>query len=81
MKRPPFALKTVLAVTAGVTMIYLLSILSGLPPGWIFGLCLSAIVALVWMTLRILKDPYSTNQTFDEYFYQDRPDLRRKGKE
>jgi len=28
-----------------------------------------------------LTDPYSTDKTFDDYFYQDREDLRRNGKE
>jgi hypothetical protein len=38
-------------------------------------------VAHVWMVIRILKDPYSTDKTFDEFFYQDREDLRRNGNE
>ncbi|HXI73183.1 MAG TPA: hypothetical protein VNN22_22830 [Verrucomicrobiae bacterium] len=52
-----------------------MSIPVGLPFKWIFALCWSSIVAWVWMTIRILKDPYSTNRSFDEYFYQDREDI------
>jgi hypothetical protein len=44
-------------------------------------LCISAMMATGWMVIRILKYPNSTDKTFDEYFYEDRPDLRRNGKE
>jgi hypothetical protein len=44
-------------------------------------LYLSAAAATLWMAFRILTDPYSTDKTFDDYFYQDREDLRRNGKE
>ncbi len=74
-------LGSVIVVTASVAMIYMMSVLSGLPFGWILGLLLLSMVTTVWMVIRILKDPYSTDKTFDEYFYQDRPDLRRNGKE
>jgi hypothetical protein len=70
-----------MVVTASVTFIYVMSLLFGLPFVWILGLLFSSMVATVWMVLRILKDPYSTDKTFDLYFYQDRPDLRRNGKE
>lgn len=75
------SLGPVIAVAASVTLIYMMSILFGLPIEWILGLLLLSFWALVWMAIRILKDPYSTDKTFDEYFYQDRPDLRRNGKE
>ena len=58
-----------------------MSILFGLPLVSILGLLLSFMVASVWMVIRILKDPYTTDKTFDEYLYQDRPDIRRNGKE
>ena len=29
-------------------------------------------VLTVWMVIAILKQPYQTNKTFDEYFYQDK---------
>jgi len=62
-------------------MIYMLSILFGLPFVWILALCISAMMATGWMVIRILKYPNSTDKTFDKYFYEDRPDLRRNGKE
>ena len=80
-KPPRPRLGSAIALSAGIAIMYLMSILFGLPVGWIFGLLLSSMVATVWMVIRILKDPYSTDKTFDEYFYRDRPDLRRNGEE
>jgi hypothetical protein len=79
MKRPGLA--PVIAAPAGVTLIYMASLVLEASPPWIFGFCLASMAALVWMAIRILKDPYTTPKTFDEYFYQDRDDLRRNGKE
>ena len=81
MKHHWLALESVIAVAASATVIYLLSILFDLPLELILGLYLSATVATLWMVMRILKDPHSTDKTFDEYFYQDRDDIRRNGKE
>lgn len=27
---------------------------------------------LIWMVIRILKEPFKTEKTFDKYFYQDK---------
>lgn len=75
------ALKSVIAAATGIVVIYMMSILFELPIQWVFGLLLLSLVATVWMVIRILKDPYSTDKTFDEYFYQDREDIRRNGNE
>lgn len=79
-KPPGKALGSVIALAASVTVIYILSILFTLPFGWISGLLLSSMGVTVWMVIRILKDPYSTDQTFDDCFYQDRPDIRHNAK-
>lgn len=42
----------------------------------VLGLWLSIWAALIWLTLDILKQPFSTRKTFDEYFYLDRDDKR-----
>ena len=81
MKHHWLALESVIAVATGVAVIYMMSVLFELPVQWISGLFLSSMAATVWMVIRILKDPYSTDKTFDEYFYQDREDIRRNGKE
>lgn len=75
MKHRGPALKSVMAVAVAATGIYMLSILVEAPAQWVFGLGLSAMVGIVWMAIRILKDPYSTDKTFDDCFYMDRPDL------
>jgi hypothetical protein len=63
---------------AGAAMVaYLAGILLDLPFPAILALLGLCFVANVWMVIRILKDPYSTEKTFDEYFYEDREDLRR----
>ena len=64
---------------AGLAIIYVLSIIFNLWLPLILGLYLAATVATLWMVFRILKDPYSTDKTFDQQFYQDRDDLRRHG--
>lgn len=75
------SLGSVVAVTTGIVLIYQLSFLLGVPDVVILGLAFTAMLATVWMVIRILKDPYATEKTFDDYFYQDREDLRRNGKE
>jgi hypothetical protein len=62
------AIGSVIVVTASIVLFYMMSILFGLSLGWILGLLLSSMVATVWMVIRILKDPYTTDKTFDEYF-------------
>jgi hypothetical protein len=74
-------LKFVIAASAGVTILYMISLLFDFPAQWILGLLLLSMVAIVWMAIRILKDTYATDKSFDDYFYQDREDVRRIGKE
>jgi hypothetical protein len=75
------SLRLTISVTAGFTMIYLLSIMFDVRLVLILSLFLVSTAATLYMVLRILKDPYSTDKTFDDYFYQDREDIRRVGKE
>lgn len=75
------SLKWVIIAASGVVVAYLLGILLKVPGEWIFALYGLTVGACIWMTFRILKDPWSTHKTFDDYFYQDRPDIRRVGKE
>ena len=46
---------------------------------WLYALYGVSAGACIWMTFRILRDPWSTDKTFDDYFYEDRPDIRRVG--
>lgn len=74
-------LKSVIAVATGVAVLYLVGVVLELQTGWIGALYCLAVGAAVWMAIRILKDPFYTNRTFDDYFYLDRPDIRRVGRE
>ena len=66
-------------MAAGLTVLYVMSVMLQLSATVAFGLSALTTVATVWMAVRILKDPRSTNKTFDDEFYQDRDDIRRKG--
>jgi len=81
MKSDGLSLQKVIMAAGVISVFYLLAIMLGLPIQLIFSLLFSALMAIVWMALRILKDPYSMNKTFDEYYYQDREDLRCSGEE
>ncbi len=81
MKRHWLKLESVIAVAAALTLTYLMSIILDLRLELILALYCAATAATLWMVWRILKDPYSCDKTFDDYFYQDRDDLRRHGTE
>jgi len=68
-------------VATGVAVAYLIGVLLNVRLEWIYALYGLAVVACIWMAVRILKDPYSTDNTFEDSLYQDRPDIRRVGME
>lgn len=68
-------LESVIGIAIGTSVLYLLTIVIGMPVPVIFALSFSSNIATVWMTIKILKDPFSTEKTFDHYFYLDRADL------
>lgn len=71
----------VIGVTAIVAFAYLVSIWIEAPAGVVLGLLGLSFMAMAWMAIRILKDPYTTDKTFDQQFYADRDDIRRNGAE
>lgn len=81
MRTPWIRLPLLIGLAAALTLVYTLSILLEFRLALILTLYLAAAVTTLWMAFRILKDPYATDKTFDEYFYQDREDLRRNGPE
>ena len=81
MKRPRLSLRLVILVAGGFTVLYTVSLALEPSAGAVLGLFACSVAATLYMVLRILKDPSSTDKTFDEYFYQDREDLRRNGRE
>ena len=74
-------LKPVITLATGAAVAYLIALLLKVRLEMVYALYGVAACACIWMTIRILKDPYSTDKKFDDYFYQDRPDIRRVGKE
>ena len=64
------SLKTVISFSFVFVTVYALSILVGWTAAAIFLVCVSPAVVL-WVAYRTLKDPYHTNQTFQNKFYQD----------
>jgi hypothetical protein len=74
-------LKWVVIAATSVVVVYVIGVLLNAPLQWVYALYGSSLAACLWMTLRILKDPYTSDKSFDDYFYQDRPDIRRIGKE
>jgi hypothetical protein len=74
------SLTSVMVVTVVLVMALFMCLQSDLAWGWILGLGLAATIAPIWLAIRILKDPFAPDTTFDEAFYSDRPDLRRNGK-
>ena len=81
MKRRRISLVEAMEITGAISVIYLISVVRKVPYVVMLSLLGLAFAAAVWMVPRILKDPYSTDKTFDEQFYQDRDDLRRCGPE
>jgi hypothetical protein len=79
MKRQRTSLGTVIGSTSVIGLVYVMSVVVGLNDTLILGLLGMACVAIIWMVIRILKDPHTTDKTFDDQFYEDRDDLRRCG--
>jgi len=74
-------LNSVIILATSVAVIYLIGIMLQLRLEWLYALYGLAVGVCIWMALRILRDPWSTDQTFDDYFYQDRLDIRGVGLE
>ncbi len=71
------SLGSAIGSAAVFSVFYLVSIALRSSAALVFALFALASVAMAWMAIRILRDPSSTNKTFDDQFYQDRDDIRR----
>lgn len=61
----------VISLTSGVVLVYVISTTLPVQLSLILLLFLLSSGLLIYMVIRILKDPVSTTRTFDDYFYQD----------
>jgi len=61
----------VISLTSGVVLVYVISTTLPVQLSLILLLFLLSSGLLFYMVIRILKDPVSTDRTFDDYFYQD----------
>lgn len=77
MQRRQPSLGRVINVTTGIILVFLFALLLEPQPEVAFGLLALSWIATIWMTLRILKDPFTTDKSFDIQFYLDRDDIRR----
>lgn len=59
----------------GSSGVYLLSVVTGMRNSIVLTLLAAAWISFVWLTIRILKDPFITRKTFQEQFYLDRDDI------
>ena len=62
-----------ISLTTGVVIIYV--VMSTLPIAFpiVFWLFLLSQGMLIWMVVRILKDPRKSTRTFETHFYEDSP--------
>lgn len=77
--RSVLKLNSAIFLATGVAAAYLVAGSLDLRLEWIYALYGVSVGTCIWMALKILTDPWSTEKTFDDYFYQDRPDIRRVG--
>ncbi len=62
-----------------LVLAYTLASQLNIPYTLIFILFLLANAAFIWMVVKILKSGEPSDKSFDDYFYEDREDLRRSG--
>lgn len=62
-----------ISVTSAVVLVYVIT--STLPVAFpvVFWLFLLSQGLLIWMVIRILKDPWKSDKTFETHFYEDSP--------
>ena len=70
-------IKAPITITTIIVLGYAFSTRLEISYSLIFFLFMLANVALIWMVYKILKDGEPSEKSFDEYFYEDREDLKR----
>jgi hypothetical protein len=62
-----------IAATSLVLLFYLISVYTDTVFAVVFLLFTILNIMTIWMVIRILRDGEAPDQTFDEYWYEDRP--------
>lgn len=63
--------------TTGVLILLAIMTALNLPFNWIFYVTVAGQIMVVYMVYKVLRDSYSTDKTFDD-FYEDHPMDRKK---
>ena len=65
-------------VVTGILIVFVTLIQMNVAHFLIWGIFLASPGLLIWMVWSMLKAPVEVEETFDEQWYQDQPDLKRK---
>ncbi|WP_026968447.1 hypothetical protein [Algoriphagus terrigena] len=65
-------------LVTGILIVFVTLIQMNVAHFLIWGIFLASPGLLLWMVWSVLKAPVEVEETFDEQWYQDRPDLKRK---
>lgn len=69
---------TSVGIVTGALLVFVTLIQLNVAHFLIWGIFLASPILLIWMVWSVLTAPVDIPETFDEQWYQDRPDLRRK---
>ena len=70
-------IKAPIAITTIILVVYSFSTQLDISYSIIFTLFIIANAVFLWMVFKILKDGQPSEKSFDDYFYEDREDLKR----
>ncbi len=65
-------------IVTGILIVFVTLIRIDVAHLLIWGIFLASPILIVWMVWRVLAAPVDIPETFEEQWYQDRPDLKRK---
>ena len=69
---------TSVGIVTGILIVFVTLIQLHVAQVLVWGIFLASPILLIWMVWSVLTAPVNIPETFDEQWYQDRPDLKRK---
>lgn len=69
---------TSVGIVTGALLVFVTLIQLNVAHFLIWGIFLASPILLIWMVWSVLTAPVDIRETFDEQWYQDRPELKRK---